>query len=237
MTYADFITLMMIFFIVIYTFTPGVESSKFEQIIGAFNGKRGVLDKESVFSDEMLDVKVQVAKKNAKKEQAASGLQQYIAEHELGDEVQIELLPEGILIILGESISFPTYSAQLMDESKAVLDVVVEMISKYTFEELLEIEVQGHTDNRPIRAGARRYQTNWELGAARAASVLRYLNENSEIEPGKFKASTYGEHKPLVNNATADNRAKNRRVEIYIRYSPDDNQNSEVLMKETFITE
>ena len=62
MTYADFITLMMIFFIVLYTFTPGVEKNKFTAIIGAFQGKRGVLQYESVFSDESLQIDIQRAK-------------------------------------------------------------------------------------------------------------------------------------------------------------------------------
>ena len=229
-TYADFITLMMIFFIVIYTFTPGVSAAKFEMIIGAFNGKRGVLDKESVFSDEMLDIEVQKAKNAKKKQEVFQSLLDYVGEKKLGDDVQVQMLPDGVLIILGERVTFNTYSAQLLDESKELLSVILGAIGEYTDEKIQEIEIQGHTDNVPVRPNATKYKSNWELGAARAASVLFYLEDNSKLLPQVFKASTYSEYRPRVENTSDENRRKNRRVEIYVQYESVDKKIE--LMKE-----
>lgn len=211
MTYADFITLMMIFFIVLYTFTPGVEKSKFEAIIGAFQGKRGVLRYDSVFSDEQLDIEVQRAKNWEK-------FEQYIEDEELSEEVQVDLMSNGIRITLGESVTFDTYSAILKERAQEILNKIGKNLKSYTAEDLKEIEISGHTDNRPVKANATRYKSNWELGAARATSVLEFFVDNTKIEAKYLKASTYGPHRPRADNELAKGRLRNRRVEIYIRY-------------------
>lgn len=212
MTYADFITLMMIFFIVLYTFTPGVEKNKFEAIVGAFKGKRGVLEYDSVFSDEMLDIEMQRAKNWEE-------LRQYIEDQELSDAVELQMIPSGVRIILGESVTFDTYSALLKPAAPPILQTIIRTIEEYEAEELRELEIQGHTDDRPIRpAPGRLYQSNWELGAARATSVLEFFADNSNINPALIKASTFSQYRPRSENDTAAGRRKNRRVEIFVRY-------------------
>jgi len=211
MTYADFITLLMIFFIVLYTFTPGVEKSKFEAIIGAFKGKRGVLKYDSVFSDEMLDIKVQRAKNWEQ-------LQRMIDEKNLGDQIQIDLMPDGVRIILGESITFKTYSAQLIPQAEDILQNVTNAIIDYNEEELDQIEIHGHTDSRPVKKNATKYKSNWELGAARAISVLQFMIANTTLPSSYFQAATYGQFQPIANNKTTEGMRRNRRVEIHIKY-------------------
>ena len=211
MTYADFITLLMIFFIVLYTFTPGVEKSKFEAIIGAFKGKQGVLKFDSVFSDEILDIEIQRAKNWDK-------LQRMIDQKNLGRQIQIDLMPDGVRIILGESITFKTYSADLIPPAKEILQEVIKAITNYKNEELDQIEIHGHTDSRPVRKNATRYKSNWELGAARAISVLQFMITNTSLPSSYFQAATYGQFHPLVSNNTPEGMRKNRRVEILIKY-------------------
>ena len=77
------------------------------------------------------------------------------------------------------------------------------------------IRIEGHTDNIPINTD--KYPSNWELSSARALSVLKYFIGNG-ISPEKISATGYGEYRPLVPNNTVENRAKNRRVEIFINY-------------------
>lgn len=211
MTYADFITLMMIFFIVLYTFTPGVEKNKFEAIVGAFKGKQGVLNYDAVFSSEMPDIEMQRAKNWEQ-------LRQYISEQELSDAVELEMTPTGVRIILGESVTFDTYSAELKPAAPPILQTILRTLEGYEAEELRELEIQGHTDNRPVRPGARQYQSNWELGAARATSVLTFFVDNSSIDPALIKASTFSQYRPRTENETVEGRRKNRRVEIFVRY-------------------
>lgn len=226
MTYADFITLMMIFFIVLYTFTPGVEQSKFEAIIGAFQGKRGILRYDSVFSDEQLDIEIQRAKNWEQ-------FEKFIQQEELSEQVQVDLMSDGIRITLGESVTFDTYSADLKQSAVVILKKIGKNLKSYTAEDLEEIEVQGHTDNRPVKANATLYKSNWELGAARATSVLNFFVDNTQIEGKYLKASTYGPYRPRVENNTEEGLQRNRRVEIYIRYKdPKDERNPEEIHDE-----
>lgn len=79
------------------------------------------------------------------------------------------------------------------------------------------INIQGHTDNVPIGAElGKRYPTNWELSAARATTVARYLQEKTGIDPGLLSATGYGEYQPVAPNETEEGRAKNRRIEIVL---------------------
>jgi chemotaxis protein MotB len=79
------------------------------------------------------------------------------------------------------------------------------------------IRIEGHTDNVPIGAElGKRYPTNWELSAARATTVARYLQENIGIDPGLLSATGYGPYQPIASNETEEGRAKNRRIEILL---------------------
>ncbi len=79
------------------------------------------------------------------------------------------------------------------------------------------ISVEGHTDNVPIGPElAKTYPTNWELSVARATNVVRYLQDKIGVDPGLLSATGHGEYQPVTTNATAEGRAKNRRIEIII---------------------
>ena len=79
------------------------------------------------------------------------------------------------------------------------------------------IRIEGHTDNVPIGPElAKTYPTNWELSAARATTVARYLQEKIGIDPGLLSATGYGPHQPMASNETEEGRAKNRRIEILL---------------------
>jgi len=79
------------------------------------------------------------------------------------------------------------------------------------------ISIEGHTDDVPIGAELKRkYPTNWELSAARASRVARYLQEKIGIDPKILSAAGYGEYQPVASNETEEGRAKNRRIEIVL---------------------
>ena len=79
------------------------------------------------------------------------------------------------------------------------------------------INIEGHPDNVPLGAElGKRYPTNWELSAARATTVARYLQEKTGIDPGFLSATGYGEYQPVAPNETEEGRAKNRRIEIVL---------------------
>ena len=76
------------------------------------------------------------------------------------------------------------------------------------------INVVGHTDNLPMRST--RFKSNWELSVARASTVARFLIDEMDMDPNQFVVSGYSSYRPIEPNTTAENRAKNRRVEIII---------------------
>lgn len=77
--------------------------------------------------------------------------------------------------------------------------------------------IEGHTDNVPIGPRLKaRYPTNWELGAARAVNVARFLQGEAGIDPLRLSAVSYGQYRPVASNKTAAGRARNRRIEIIL---------------------
>ncbi len=130
-------------------------------------------------------------------------------------QIQIEQLREGLRVNVPDEVLFPKGSAELDEHGRAILLKVSGQIGKVQH----RIEVAGHTDNLQIRGHlAERYPTNWELGAARAARVVR-LFEEAGIEGSRLLAVSKGEHEPLTSNHDAEGRAQNRRIEI--RLLPD----------------
>jgi chemotaxis protein MotB len=80
-----------------------------------------------------------------------------------------------------------------------------------------KIKVSGHTDDVPLIFGSN-YRDNWDLAAARSASVVQAFAENGTISENRLEAISYGESRPIEPNGTPDGRAKNRRIEIEINY-------------------
>lgn len=91
-----------------------------------------------------------------------------------------------------------------------LLNTILEAMTEYSN----PLRVEGHTDNIPISTPL--FPSNWELSVSRATNVLRYLQKNYDVEPGKLSATGYGEFRPISENTTTDGRSKNRRVDIVL---------------------
>jgi chemotaxis protein MotB len=213
MTYGDLVTLLLVFFVLLYTMTPGVEEQAFNSFISYFQKHTGFMENNSSMTNnlqnnvnpEQVD---EFLEENMEKWQAMADF----AEQTAGMEgVEIETTSSGYLITLNDSVAFQSGSSQLLPEAEKILDGVAGSINNGSW----MVEVQGHTDNVPI-SGGNVYQTNWHLGAARAVSVVQYLQPRTKMSPENYKASSFGEFKPLASNATPDGRRRNRRVEIYL---------------------
>ncbi|MGC9363759.1 MAG: OmpA/MotB family protein [Fidelibacterota bacterium] len=162
-------------------------------------------------------------------------LNTYISEKALNRNIDIQRTTKGVQLTVSGEYFFDINSAEITPELRPLLDHIgstvrqsrllgqVEDPELRAFHDALrknnhrlniEIRVEGHTDNWPIRGG--RYSSNWELSSARALEVVRYLSAVSGIDEGKFSALGYGEFRPIASNDTAEGRSKNRRVEIFI---------------------
>ena len=131
---------------------------------------------------------------------------------EVGD-VEVDERAGTITVTLPNTILFPSGQAALRDATSRELDHIYSVIQqRYRGR---PIDVVGHTDTDPIRRTADKWQDNWDLSAARALTVLRYLVDRG-IAPANIRAVGSGEARPVAPNDTAANKARNRRVEIVV---------------------
>lgn len=114
-----------------------------------------------------------------------------------------------LTVDVADKILFDSGKAAIKADGKAVLKKVGEALAKSD----KYIRVVGHTDNVPLTANAA-YASNWELSAARATTVVRFLQEQSKLEPQRLMAAGRGEYSPVAPNDTPANKQKNRRIEI-----------------------
>ena len=128
-------------------------------------------------------------------------------------QIAITELQGKLTVDVVDRILFDSGQAEVKPEGLAVLKRVVEILMTVTDK---VIRIEGHTDNIPIAGTlAKRYPTNWELSAARALNVTRYL-EKEGIDPTILSAAAFGEYQPVAENDTSKGRAKNRRIAIIL---------------------
>ena len=129
-------------------------------------------------------------------------------------DVTISQLQGKLTVNILDRVMFDSGEAELKPDGAGVLRKVATILASHPN---LKIHVIGHTDNVPIRSSARsRFASNWELSTARATAAVRFLTEKAGVDPRRLGAVGYGEFRPVADNATAEGRAKNRRIAITI---------------------
>lgn|SRR5690554_769008 len=124
--------------------------------------------------------------------------------------IELEQLGQQILIRVNEQGTFPQGSAFLQPQFRPVIRKIAEVIGDIPG----EITISGHTDNQVIRSEM--HSSNWDLSSRRAVSVAEEMARSSEFDASRLTVVGYADTRPLVPNNTADNRRRNRRVEIAI---------------------
>ena len=126
-------------------------------------------------------------------------------------QVTISELKGKLTVNMEAAILFDSGSAEVKTEGLDILNKMVETLKNVSDK---AIRIEGHTDVVQITGGlARTFPTNWELSAARAINVTKFLQQQG-IDPRNLSAAAFAEHKPVADNATKEGRAKNRRIEI-----------------------
>lgn len=208
-TYSDLVTLLLVFFVLLYMLTPGIDESVFDNFISYFQRSVGVIDQTSVLDEQSSSMEIY----RIEVMERWQAIEEFLENHDLSSQVDIQGIPEGIKITLNDSLTFNSGSSELLPLARRVLEEIAGVFD----DEIGETEVQGHTDTVQIAQGSP-YKSNWHLGAARAVTVLQFISNRTELEPGAFSATSHGEYKPVANNETEEGRRQNRRVEIYVRY-------------------
>ena len=127
------------------------------------------------------------------------------------EDVDIEVRGSAVYVSISDKLLFNTGSSQLLPGANGVLEKVSRIINDNN---QLNVLVEGHTDNLPITT--EKYQDNWDLSAMRATAVVRKLERDFLINPGRLTASGRGEHVPKADNGNQTGRQKNRRTEIIL---------------------
>lgn len=147
-------------------------------------------------------------------EQLAEIVEEAVTEAGLTEKIDVSFTSQYVELSLKGALLFDSGKAELKDSCLPVMERVAVILERYAGS---TIEVEGHTDIRPISSA--KFANNNELSSARALSVFDYLVENTNIDPADIKHSGRGEYVPIADNSTEEGRAKNRRVEIRI-YNP-----------------
>lgn len=202
-TYTGFILIMLCFFIMLCSFAT-IEEAKVMQFVRSFSKAVNILTGSEVLnpSGDIVDKKSDIAKlmKKLEEEAEAAGFGR--------SEIAIRKTKEGFVMRLAEKVLFERGAAEIAESAKPLLSKVAELASKSG----VNMRIEGHTCDLPVRGG--RYQSNWELSAARAVNVLRFMTAAAPIREDLISAVGFGEYHPLYPNDTEENRARNRRVEI-----------------------
>ena len=216
-TFADTMTLLLTFFVLLYSFST-VDAAKFKQVASSL---QSVLTGETGKSILDFNIKngevplvgepVPTTTANNDTEDIYEKVQSFIKQKKLEATVVIKSDNRGVIIQLRENILFESGKAEIINKSKPVLDSINGLISTFPN----DIVIEGHTDNIPI--SNYEYKSNWQLSSARALNVLEYfIGIKGQTHPERFKSIACGEYQPIAPNNSDVNRALNRRVNILI---------------------
>lgn len=207
LTYADMITLLLAFFVILYAIST-VDLKRYESLAvslrGAFAGSAPLPVSTRGGGGERLLPKPDLVFDVVRE------LRERLGDDLEAGRVQIERAPEAIILRFPDAILFERGKAELRGGARQILDRVAGVVLSLPN----PIEAEGHTDTLPIRSA--QYPSNWELSAARATAVVRYLVEIRAVSPLRIAARGVGEHKPLFPNDAIRGEPRNRRVELRI---------------------
>ncbi len=235
MSYADFITLLFAFFVVMYSLSSANEGSYrvlSDSIVTAFGAPQRSLDpiqvgelvRSTVPAEQVPvalaqnSISVPLRVPSGADEAAEGGADLDTLAGSLSDEVEGELASQQVRVSVDEewvaleidsTLLFPSGSGVLLARAVPVLSRIAGVLAPIPN----RVRVEGYTDNVPIRNDL--FPSNWELSAARASSVVR-LFESSGIDPARLSAVAFGEQNPAASNDTEAGRAENRRVVLVV---------------------
>ncbi len=220
--YADMVTLLFAFFVVMYSISQqdlaklkNVSESLQEAFVGHKKGGQRTKKPQMKSEGEPESSPRFMVRRSATNHEIVDELRKKLLQDGFdfifqkdSAPLQIKIDSRGIVISVSGGFLFLEGSTELDPQSYHILDLIADMI-KATDRQIL---VEGHTDNAPIVGNV--YYSNWELSTLRATSAVRYLVERQEISPSRLTASGYAQYRPIADNETKDGREQNRRVEI-----------------------
>lgn len=224
-SYADFITLLFAFFVVMYAISS-LNEGKYKVLShslgNAFKSSTantsagrqseavpGVINQQSDSIKIFDDTRIQPTKRQEKMKGMAKNILKALEPLVNDGTVRVTQSALGVTVEINASVLFSPGQAKLAENSSLTLQAVAQVIKDHDH----QIHVEGHTDNLPIFT--ENFPSNWELSTARASSVIRLFIEQG-VDAHRLTAIGYGEYKPVETNDTQEGRKRNRRVSIMI---------------------
>ncbi len=217
MTYADLMTLLLVFFVMLFTLeSMGKENyrSTVESIVTELKKDTPQAKiMEMMEIPESPDTKItleDLTGLRSKEKSIVKEINKYISAQKITKKVRARILDGKIVVTVTGKTLFDSGSAALKLGGASTLDKIVQVAYDYPN---YAVNIKGHTDDIPIATAA--YPSNWELSAVRATTVLKHLIKMG-VSPNRLTATGYGDIVPMVPNNSKKNRAINRRVEFVL---------------------
>jgi len=223
-SYADFVTLLLAFFVTMYAITR-LDADKIHLaqqsinralsapvFVGGFPVDAG-LDKTTAagLSGDLVGATLVAANPSNQIEEVTKTVRGELKDKIEKEEVRLLHTDRGLVLRLPEFLLFDSGQAILRPEAMPLLNKLATILKLIPNNILIE----GHTDNRPIHTP--QFPSNWELSTARGAALVRYLIEEHHLDPARCAAAGYGEYRPVADNGDDKGRQANRRVELTIK--------------------
>jgi len=214
LTYADMITLLTAFFLMLYSMSV-MSKGKFSQLAvsvrGGFNGSANGSTKILPGTGSTVNRLGLSATESRNYHQALENLTRYVEQSKLTGAVSTRSDQRGTVIsLLADNMLFERGKADVRPDTAPVLAQVAEVLRSNSN----KVAIEGHTCDLPIHTAL--FPSNWELSSARAGTILRYFTGDAGLPGSRFMASGYADTRPVASNDSDANRARNRRVDIVI---------------------
>ena len=225
-SYADFVTLMFVLFIILFAFSQ-IDIEKYKSLASSLknefappaqeltSGGSSILQypgqgesQDMSKSEEEPKTAEQIEEESMAR--IAEVITAYAKEKGIENFISLRFSDDGLHLSITGTVLFDDASAKLTPQAKEFIMVIFGNLKDLPNHILIE----GHTDKRPIKTAE--FPTNWELSSARSINVIRYLIEEYKFDPQRLSSAAYSEYRPVAPNDSIENMSKNRRVEIII---------------------
>lgn len=213
LSWADMMTLIVVFFVLLASYS-NLDVVKYRELTGSLQAALGARDR--TLDDPQREGELTAGISSAAAERERRWVEREVESvvREIGGPLQMIHSSEGMRVRIDGKVLFETGQAELRPEAVAMLQRLAPPLRRYPY----RLQIEGHTDDVPIATAT--YPSNWELSAARAANVVRFLIADAAIPPDRLSAVAYADTRPVFSNASEESRARNRRVEFLLSKPP-----------------
>ncbi|MCG8566297.1 MAG: flagellar motor protein MotB [Desulfobacterales bacterium] len=219
-TFADLVTLLMCFFVLLFAMST-TQQETYKELVKSLRSALGAQAVPESGTREGLTMHAVPSEEPAESQQIdelggmiekemdeiVSEVRELVMFNKLGGEVSVTKTEDGVVITMSDLLLFDEGGTRLAPKGMDILMKVASVLSKLAY----QVKIKGHTDSSPISSS--QYPSNWELSSARASTVVRILVDNG-VPPRYISAEGYAHYHPVATNDTPQGRARNRRVEI-----------------------